>query len=202
MHVLAFLYVFLSMHTFTQRIFRYAATVINPFHSSVEAARGYAGEASNDSGAGPSVVAIEEDDQLDNEAEAHTDVGAEEQTMPTPALKKRGRPSVSRSQTPAKPPAAKTPRSTKKVATPKSSRKRKAPEPEPEQLGEEEEGDEEPETAEEPEKKRGRPARAAAVVTSTRLAASKPTRGRPKSTAAVSIVSTLFSQEVHSNNRI
>ena len=187
------------MYNFTRRILSYGPTFTNPFHSSVEAARGY-GETTFDADAGPSVVAIEEDHQLDHEADAFVDVDAEEQTMPTPALKKRGRPSLSRSETPAKPPSAKTPRSAKKVATPKSAgRKRKAPEPEEQDEEEDEEVEEaepedESEAVEEPAKKRGRPAaRAAAVVTSTRLSASKPARGRPKSaTATVCIVSAMI----------
>lgn len=74
---------------------------------------------------------------------------------------------------------------------------RKAPEPE-----EQDEEDVEEETAEEPAKKRGRPAaRAAAVVTSTRLSASKPTRGRPKSTTAtVSILPTMIPREIPPSN--
>lgn len=171
------------MPLFTQRLLRYVTAVINPFTSTVESPRDSALQPAvkptNDSAAGPSVVAVE--DEL-NSSDDDGDIGSVEPKMPSSAAKKRGRPSLSRSQTPAKPTVAKTPRSAKTAPTPKSSgRKRKAPEPEEEQ---EEEAEEVVDEATEPARKRGRPtARAAAVATSVRLAAKaavKPTRGRPK----------------------
>jgi hypothetical protein len=129
-------------------------------------------------------------------------------------LKKRGRPSLSGSATPAKSVASRTPRSTKSAATPKSvSRsvgRRKAAEPEPEQEElEEEEGEEQGEEEEEeegeedientPAPKRGRPARSAGTSASARLAAKaakKPARGRPKATTVSSAPDT----RVYSSN--
>ncbi|KAM7194278.1 hypothetical protein V8F20_008025 [Naviculisporaceae sp. PSN 640] len=162
--------------------------LLNTVESPRESAPRSAVKPTNDLAVGASVVAIE--DEGVNSSDDDADIAA---TMPPSAAKKRGRPSLSRSETPAKPSVAKTPRSTKtphsaKTApTPKSTgRKRKAPEPEPEQ--EEEEAEEGSTEAAEPAKKRGRPsARAAAVATSARLAAkaaNKPARGRPKGSAS------------------
>jgi hypothetical protein len=118
-------------------------------------------------------------------------------SAPSSTLKKRGRPSLSASATPAKSVASRTPRSAKGAATPKSvsrsAGKRKAAEPESEQEeeAEEEEDEEEKQEGEEviettPAPKRGRPARSVGVSASARLAAKaakKPARGRPRSTA-------------------
>ncbi|KAM7200464.1 hypothetical protein V8F33_003910 [Rhypophila sp. PSN 637] len=137
--------------------------------------------------AGASVVAI--DNEGLNSSDDDGDIGGVEPNMPSSVPKKRGRPSLLRSETPAKPAVTKTPRSTKTAPTPKSTgtgRKRKAPEPEPEGQ-EDQEPEESSEETSEPAKKRGRPsASAAATATSARLAAkaaSKPTRGRPKGSA-------------------
>jgi hypothetical protein len=132
-------------------------------------------------------------------------------SAPSSTLKKRGRPSLSASATPAKSVASRTPRSAKGAATPKSvsrsAGKRKAAEPESKQEEEEEDEEEDEEEEEEgeeviettPAPKRGRPARSAGASASARLAAKaakKPARGRPRSTA----VSNAPDTRVYSSN--
>lgn len=180
------------MLSFTRQLLSYSTVVINTFHSTVESPRDNAPRSgvkpAGDSAAGPSVVAIE--DESLNSSDDDADIGATEPKILSSPATKRGRPSLSRSQTPAKPSVAKTPRSAKTAQTPKSSgRKRKAPEPEEEQ--EKEEAEEAFNESAEPPKKRGRPAaRAAAVAGSARLAAkaaNKPTRGRPKGSTSTPV---------------
>ncbi|KAG7293262.1 hypothetical protein NEMBOFW57_003308 [Staphylotrichum longicolle] len=159
-------------------------------------------ESPKDSGAdvGPTVVTLDDRAGLINEQpgipeadmDIQNDIAANFlDSAPSSTLKKRGRPSLSGSATPARSAVAKTPRSSKSTATPKSAArstgKRKAAEPEPEEP-EEPEGHESEENEHEdtPAAKRRRPGRAAGASASARLAAkaaNKPTRGRPKSTA-------------------
>lgn len=125
-------------------------------------------------------------------------------SAPSSTLKKRGRPSLSASATPAKSASSRTPRSAKSATAPKSASrsagKCKAAETElEEEEGEEGEGEEDVENT--PAPKRGRPARSAGTSVSARLAAKaakKPARGRPRSTA----VSTTADMEslVHNAN--
>ncbi|KAK4153271.1 hypothetical protein C8A00DRAFT_33965 [Chaetomidium leptoderma] len=142
---------------------------------------------------GPTVVALDDQADLNEQLgvpEADMDIHDEAEenlfvSAPASTLKKRGRPSLSASATPAKSVASRTPRSTKSAAAPKSAGrstgKRKAAESELEE--DEPEEDDEPEAT--PAPKRGRPARSAGTSASARIAAKaakKPTRGRPKST--------------------
>ncbi|KAH6634169.1 hypothetical protein B0J18DRAFT_10800 [Chaetomium sp. MPI-SDFR-AT-0129] len=174
-----------------------------------------------DASAGPTVVTLADrsavNDVLPDAPEADLELQLQTEiqdslpvSAPASVPKKRGRPSLSASATPAKSVAARTPRSAKSAATPKSAsrsagkRKAVAPEPEPEKEEEEEEVEEEAEAdgeAEEsgedemedvpavPARKRGRPARSTSAPTSARIAAKaakKPTRGSKKP-AAVSM---------------
>ncbi|KAL2130393.1 hypothetical protein VTI74DRAFT_6521 [Chaetomium olivicolor] len=121
------------------------------------------------------------------EADMHIEMGDEAEansvlSAPSSTIKKRGRPSLS--ATPAKSVGAKTPRSTKSTATPKSTGrstgKRKSAESEPRE-------ENEAEATPAPAPKRGRPARSAGAAASARLAAKaakKPARGRPKGSAS------------------
>lgn len=158
-------------------------------------------------GRGPTVITVEDrvEANIQESAgipEANMDLqaedGAEARSSPSPpssTTKKRGRPSLSASVTPAKSAASRTPRSNKSAATPRSAGrstgKRKAaeaeskaePKSEPEP-GAERESEDEAEATPAPTR-RGRPARTAGAAASARLAAKaarKPTRGRPKST--------------------
>ncbi|KAK4116164.1 hypothetical protein N656DRAFT_228485 [Canariomyces notabilis] len=158
--------------------------------------------------AGPTVVTLDDqapagmssripeaDMGVEDEVEAELEV-SRVSAVTSSITRKRGRPSLSGSATPAKLTTLKTPRSTKSVATVKSAgrstgRKRTAAaiEAEPETTPEPKaESESEPEA--EPARKRGRPARTVGAAASARLAAKaakKPTRGRPKS-STVSIV--------------
>ncbi|KAK4129620.1 hypothetical protein N657DRAFT_541620, partial [Parathielavia appendiculata] len=119
----------------------------------------------------------EADMELQAEVEAEANLAV---SVPPSSIKKRGRPSLSTSATPAKSVASKTSRSTKSTAAPqsagRSTGKRKAADAEAEP--------EENEAGPTPAKKRGRPGRPATTSASARLAAkaaNKSTRGRPKS---------------------
>ena len=178
-------------------------TVINkPSHSSVEPS--IAGEDKAE-GANLTVVTLDGRADLNGETPAgipEADMGLDleaeaELPAPTSTLKKRGRPSLSASVTPAKSVASRTPRSTKSAAAPRSAGrstgKRKAAEAEAEPESEPQ-SENEPEPVPEPvpeptpARKRGRPARSAGSAPSARLvakAAKKPARGRPKSTVSI-----------------
>jgi len=152
------------------------------------------------SGAGPTVVALDDEPGSDNGEDMSAPVApvadmGDFTSSPGPAPKKRGRPSRSASGTPAV--AASKAKKPAKVATPArvSSRKRKAAEVEPEEEGTEDvQSKDEDIQASEPEKaptNRGRPARTTGVVASARLAAkaaNKRTRVRRKSNPTVRVL--------------